>query len=52
MTTPTAAPSNVKLISDYFFPDRPQGYATEMKALTPEDKQQLGNALRDGTLNY
>lgn len=45
--------SNVKAIRDYFFPNEGASKAAaQYKALTDEDKAQLGEAIRSGSLNY
>jgi hypothetical protein len=55
MTTEKAAekvtPSNMKAIKDFFVLTAKDAMA-EAKTLTAEDKQQLGDGIRSGTLSY
>ena len=54
MTETTAAktPSNVALIREYFFNGDTKSATKEIKLLSPEERNQLGEAIRDGSLNY
>lgn len=46
-------PSDTKLIVGYFFDGKVSGGASsQIKALTPEDRAQLGNAIRTGSMTY
>lgn len=56
-TPAEAAPKTAALISKFFFDGSgPKMTATEkmaeLRALTPEDKQQLAKGIADGTLTY
>lgn len=50
------APTNIKLIREFFFSDPGAPGASkalqEIKALTPADKAQLGEGIRNGSLTY
>lgn len=50
-----AEATNTKLISDFFGKregDKLTDYMEEYKKLTDEDKQQLGDGIRNGSLTY
>jgi hypothetical protein len=54
MSTATLAPTGTKEIAGFFFTN---GETTaqkmaEIKRLTPEDKEQLAQGIRDGSLTY
>jgi len=44
--------SDVRAIVNYFFGGKSTGHMADMKALTKEDKEQLGEAIRNGSLTY
>jgi hypothetical protein len=47
------AKSNAVVIKHFFCPDMKAGaFIGEFKALTEEDRQQLGDGIRDGSLTY
>lgn len=55
-TTPATAtkkPSDIALIRQYFFAGQPLASVQgELKKLTVEEKAQLGDGIRDGSLTY
>lgn len=54
MPTPMPAPlSDMAAIRHYFFEGVPIAqFSPQFKALSPETKQQLADAIRDGSLTY
>lgn len=52
-TNPYEGLSPAQSIKKFFFPDVPaKDFMVEFKQLTPEDKEELGRGLADGSFTY
>lgn len=48
-----AEKTNAVVVKEFFCPDlKASEFITEFKALTEEDRQQLGDGIRNGSLTY
>lgn len=52
MATTPETKSNTRLILDFFFDGKATGHMTEIKKLTDQDKVDLGEGIRNGSLTY